>query len=1000
MQSSTYLSPHPQIQPIMAWVSLPPALLVPIPSFHRVLAAEPLPHSSLVALLFEKLLFLLHNATLIPLSVLQRSPQCIEAHGLLAKLEIRHTTVDSAKLDRVHAANVFVSTENHHVLVYSVLISYSHSLYDIHDKNDPESTLQTGLPLAQSSKFSFGSFLRSATRSIILGGSGAVNLENVEHFANLVRDDEQRNFAIPSVKATRAKVLKMNAPLTDFWCKLNSQNVIFHNDLDELHVLNLKSFNSEVLPLADFDWFHGLVLLAYDVIRNSFFYLDSQLDLLLLRLAQDDDQKLTLTRSFLLRLDAPIEKIHFNPQRDVVLFQSESSLDLYTLTEVGKLVLLAHARTICPVSSGFVCKWAPDGSFFVAKAEQKWSIYSAFGSLLFDSAGLKHQATSSRAESTGASMEFLAVDAFAIASNSQALYLVSNSSIYIQPLTLLRTPASASVLLDDSHLSIPAPDHTLAKIPYPAEYQKIISQSQSINGTSSKLASKRNTGNLGIQMNAASQLSISYGNSIAVSTPAVSGNEIFHTLWYNLLNHFLEPFNIVNHFWVGDILVLVNRFFKIENAEELDLQDTMADELIFLDASKTQYGLGGTLVKFDTDLILWRHAFKKKVLTFEVLSSAQSSESLVTIITADLKNVVMEVTRTTQNKLGIMVRIRRTIHLSSMKHQLAIALVKSVRMIDERHFFFLLDNGDVFLLKNRAPVENEPRPLSRRRNLQLSNMYELVEVKKAVEWLHKAVIKSGKDKATIYITLLSQGNVYIYDAYDLVEGHKDPIVLEKMPFYPFRVQQTESAIEVIGLDHHGTIKNEHLLVKHKLSRQMILNRFIQHDLLQRKLDPAEVVAKYSYMRNFDYCLELLLFDFLDVIHDDSGLEKIIELVNKTSHADSIYVNFLRKIELKYWSKFFSLLNETPLGFMRKLIDSLDVELCYNYLIVYLNFKKESEEKAHEEILDENDRKIILQIIGLLKKLEKWEECFDLCRFLKLLEPSGEIVKSIRGALEN
>lgn len=1014
----------------MAWAPLAP-FLVPLPPNKDALKIAPIPHTLLVAVLFASSLQICHSPTLIPLAIIDRSLACLSAHGPLAILQVRHVTVDTAKLDQFHSVNVFIATAAHYVLVYHVLISTSQSLYEVHDKNDPDRTLQNALPLALQSKFSFGSLLRSATRSILAGGSASVNLENVEHFNNLLHDDEVRNGQIPSVKASRVKLLKMNAAICGFWCKLNSQNLIFYNDVDELHVLNLKSFNSDIVSIHELPWFNGTLLLAYDVARNWFFHLDSHLHLLLLRFAQETggggniaenghdtgNAKLTLHSSPLLSLEEPLVSVHFNPQKDVVLFCFESSIQVYSMTQVGKLVLLAWVSTVASgIDVGVLtCSWAPDGSFFVVanSSTGDWSVYSTFGSVLFDSATVKSSLLSSRAENSNepavaSQLAYLSAFHVAVASNSRNLYIIdkNRSNIYLQPLTSLSVSDGQAVLQDADYLSIPLPDHSLARFSYPPQYQRTIASMQSINGVPDKQSFKRHTGKLTVALNEWNQFSISYGNQLSVSTPAACEKEAFHVLWFNFTNHFLEPMNIVSHFWAGDILFLMNRFFRTDTSEDPELVDTTADELILVDAARTRYGLGGTPLKFDTDLILWRHTFKKRVLTHEVQPTGDGSGShILTLITSDLKNIVLEVARAAKapsTPQGILVRIRRTIHLSSMKHKLAIALVKRVVMFQEKHFFFLLDNGDVFLLKNQAPVEAaEP---GRRRSLQLSNMYELEKIHGAVEWLQKSAIRNGDMDSVVYISLFSKGSVYCYDARGLVDVEgtaREPIVLT-VPFYPLRIQQSGGSIEVVGIDYHTAAKNDHLVIKQKLSRQMVLNRFIQHDLLQNKLPHSEILRRYSGMGNFDYCLELLLFDFLDVHHDDESLGAVIALVNSTENAHAIYVNFLRKIEMKYWGKFFHLLGATPLGLMRSLIDSQNTQLCYNYLIVYLNFKKESEgadtnEESHD-ILQEKDEVIILQIITLLKKAHKWDECFELCRFLKLLDPSGNLLKTIRSEL--
>ena len=46
-------------------------------------------------------------------------------------------------------------------------------------------------------------------------------------------------------------------------------------------------------------------------------------------------------------------------------------------------------------------------------------------------------------------------------------------------------------------------------------------------------------------------------------------------------------------------------------------------------------------------------------------------------------------------------------------------------------------------------------------------------------------------------------------------------------------------------------------------------------------------------------------------------------------------------------------------------------------------------------LSGDDKQIILQIIKMLAESEKWDWCFELCRFIKILEPSGQFLKEIK-----
>lgn len=239
---------------------------------------------------------------------------------------------------------------------------------------------------------------------------------------------------------------------------------------------------------------------------------------------------------------------------------------------------------------------------------------------------------------------------------------------------------------------------------------------------------------------------------------------------------------------------------------------------------------------------------------------------------------------------------------------------------------------------------------------------------------------------------------------DLEPQMVDPITIAVHDFQPLVIKNTVSessaglkSIDLIGLESISFYKNNYLIVKNKMNHKLILNNFIEYDV-STKFDINTILHKYHPFDNFDYCLELLLFNYLTSNSADY-LSKIIELINHTNLPESIYINCLRKIEIAYWQTFFEHLKTTPTDFMNKLIEIGNVELCYNYLIIYLNFKKEHEDTSSDISLDSHDTEIILKIIKMLDKSQKWDWCFELCRFIKLLEPSGNLLKQIEVVLK-
>lgn len=152
----------------MTWVSSSPLLLVPLPKGFVDFAT--VPQTPLLAIATDTALLIHHASSLVPISVHERSSECLESHGRSVQINVRQVSVDTSRLDQLHATNVFVQTKSNYILVYHLLINYSKSLYEIHDKKNDDELLQNSLPLALLSKFSLTSLLKSATKSILQGG--------------------------------------------------------------------------------------------------------------------------------------------------------------------------------------------------------------------------------------------------------------------------------------------------------------------------------------------------------------------------------------------------------------------------------------------------------------------------------------------------------------------------------------------------------------------------------------------------------------------------------------------------------------------------------------------------------------------------------------------------------------------------------------------------------------------------------------------------------------
>lgn len=297
-------------------------------------------------------------------------------------------------------------------------------------------------------------------------------------------------------------------------------------------------------------------------------------------------------------------------------------------------------------------------------------------------------------------------------------------------------------------------------------------------------------------------------------------------------------------------------------------------------------------------------------------------------------------------------------------------------------------------------------------------MYDLIKLHSNIEFFKFKTIKFENDLRFVYLFNGKQIMIYeiselIEKAYDKAKKHPDevldfddeediliPIIIDTDGMQPFEfaTMLDNKSLDLIGLETLAIDKQTAggLIIKNRVSHKLILNNFIEFDLLH-KGDLESSFEKYKHFKSFHYCLELLLFKHLtDERH--GPLKRLFQLIEFTDNSEFIYINCLRKIEIGYWNTFFNVLETTPEKFMNRLIEIDNVELCYNYLIIYLNYKHE-DEKTSKDQLGEADKEIILRIIKMLARSGKWDWCFELCRFVKILEHSDDFLKQIKLELE-
>lgn len=1031
----------------MAWINGAPTLLLPVPLQSEIVDIVTLPQSSLLLLASTRSVVVLDSASFLPLAHHNRTTACLASHGKIQTLRVFDVSVNTAENERIKSATFCASTDSTYVLVYQMTINYSNSVYEITDVANPDNVLQNGLPLLhENSKHSLTNIFKSATRS--LGLNPETTMINIEHFENGSLDDEARNENLPQVRLVLTKLLKLPLTVETFWTKPNSHSVLFFNAANQIQLLNIKSLNSCSVDLDSYDWFSLTTLLEYNPTHNFFVHVNSNFELSILELTTGES--ILIQHSLVEKLDLKPDYIIFNPQHDLVLIQLSDALYIYLYRfEPGSLHTFSRIKDLLYGSDFKIseCVWSPCGEFLVASgSDSTYRLISKFGLTLFDSATIATEIFPANLEKAILNdlTDFCCASLCLVSANGHLLFVLNKDKTRLYSIGILRSlrgDYDNLILNDTAFISFPLQKRAnyFQRVPLLPSFQNVLNKCQLLNGVSTESAFKRPTGKLSIEKNCNQQVSLAYGSYLAISTPVRLGSEAQHALWFQFYNHFTDQMNIVNHFWVSDYLFLVNRYEKDETKVTAKFPEHVVDELMVLSTESSKFGKGGSDFKFDSDLIAWRHTFNNKIMNYELVKSSESVYVL-TLLTSDLKIVMMEIKLVSGNsankhreiKVGkskISINVCRTIHLSSIRHKFPISNVKKFISVQERHFLFLLYTGDVYLLKNQALGSSSE---------VVNNIYELKPLGSGIERMEEVAILFSKETIR-YVSLFVGSHLIIYELLKLVMEEPDiegnngdmetethdvelhatelrksvanhflaksmdqnrslrPIIIPASSYMPLQISSSEASIEVLNLEYQIIAKNDHLRIKHKTNRQLVLNYFVGHDLFVANLDVGSINEKYKCFTHYEYCLELLLYENLNEQGKNERLVKLCKLVNESESADAIYVNLLRKIEVHHWADFFNLLQKTPVGLMDHLISSKDVELCYNYLTIYLNHKRESATDDHPDsvpMLNDKERSVILQIIHMLLDLEMWSESYELCRFIKLLEPLNELLQLI------
>jgi len=956
---------------------------VPLPFPDPVIKLIHITHTSILVLLTKSSIHIFNQHTLLPVSSHTRSEESIGQHGWNIDVLSRHTSVNAALLQKLLVVELVIQTQNSHLEIVQLSINYSKSLYEVSNNDD---LIQTGLPLSNTNKSSISKMLLSATKNLITGNTGSeVNLENIESPLNA---DDIANYNIEYCKISVVKLLKIGMGIKKTWLKQNSHNLIIFNDKNNrdnvvdnyFQIINISNYKHQLFVLSSLDFYNNspIKFIEHNQFQNFFLFVNQLNELWYLQFVSSEDGSIDIVGHKLHTFDEiDTLSISFNPQNDLLLMNINGSGKLFKIHEY-KLTFLKS------IPSCGIFTWSPNGKFFsvINNDSRFWKIYSKFGNKLFDSKDIYNEL-----DHEVESQPFLKAYSIITGGNSRVVYLIDQERKFLYYCNLLNS--TNDVFYDHEYISLI--DHKrIVKFPLLPKFKSILAKIEDHNGNETK-SKKCVNGKLHLSLSQSKQFAISYGEHVSISTPFnTGGDSINQVFWFNFKNFYAERFNFVHHAWYKDYLVLINRrpnedFIDSENSEAI----STTDEILVVDCRKSKFGGGGTNFKFDSDLILWKYDVNSIIVNMELNHCGEGCK--IVLVTWDFRLIILgfsndqpsvlpdgTIPETTSKTRKLLINVNKTIQLGSIQDRFPIRKILQISIIGHEHFLFLIDTGEFYLLKNYVASNK--------------SMYDLIKINKNIEWFK---LQQSKIDQHELVYANNGETLLVYDIEDLLNSKisddepeiKLPISIAIDNFVPLFITK---GLDLIGLENL-VIHHNGIILKNKLVHKLILNDIMEYDLVHEEYPNF---GQYKIYDNFEYCLELLLFKYLTENND--YLVKLIKLIEFFG-GESIYINCLRKIEVGYWNTFFKVLETTPTQFMTRLIDIANVELCYQYLIVYLNYKREDDDDD-DESLDATDRDIILQIIIMLDKSHKWEWCFELCRFIKLLEPTGEFLSEIKKEL--
>lgn len=1015
----------------MIWLDYAPELLIDVVISENIVKVSNIENFPLIVVLTKSMFYLYDKCSLLPILSRIRDSSSISRHGINVDIKIGNVH-ETCEIKKSKIFFLYVHTDLNYIIIYKCIIDFNSFLYEMNsykeeDLNDVNNVSNSYF------KYSLRNLFKSDIRNEIDQKKlPLLKIENIEHDKNSSNDYYFFNHNIHYVKIYTIKIIKFKIAVDHYWLKKHSTYLyLFGNDKDNsinnntFQIVNFSNLNHKLFKVIDMNWYsnnfssmHKIIYVRYNVLHDYFMFVNSLNEVWYLKFIIKRNFVVTSEGIKLMDLLTQKQninfKISFNTNYDLLLLNINNETHLYEFNFFNKKLVLLKKFAFFNLYYNNVF-WSSCGNyiFFIDNESGYWIICSKFGTKFFDSYEYDNQI-----ENNNDKKDFLKVSFIFTLNQSLGLFLLNKDKTKFYFLNfLILNNFSKLLFYTKNYIVYLNESEKLIKFSLLNHFKMLINEVYYSNFYYHSINIKMM--NFKIQINDFNQLSLSYGDFISIST-SISKDKINynHILWYNFQNNNSYLFNITNHFWFKDKLILINRKFynnKISNSKYTNQNDKYIDEILLLKI-KSFFSFENPNCSFDSNLIFWEKNFETTFILSKLFKESNSSSILI-LITIDyqlIKVVLSQLDDFDNSKDNFTTTIQ--IHnLINLNNRVKINCVIDFYYYDENFWFFLTNIGLLILVNN---LNNSNKLYTKNDNKKHFQDFIINKLYDCVDFFNiKQILINGQIYKYLYIyftesfLIIPIDNV-INDFKILINHNNDnkkkkinKLNIDNLSFIPLMIStsiETSSIsrlLVLIGLEttFFNEFETNYLNIKNKIVSKNILQYFIDFDLKYDLISSNLLIEKYSLFKNFDLSLEMLLSSYLTHKQSDR-LNKLLVIIKKLKNKNLIYINSLRKIDSKYWNNFFELIKVSSFDFMMNLINFNELESCHKFLFVYLNNKKILNEKSTnvktKDLID-SDVNIILKIFELFKKQEKWDICFELCRFIVKIDPSKKIINQIR-----